>query len=129
MPKRILRIQSSGRAILGQRMTAAFEACLADSDSVCIVGTDIPSITLSTFCDAFDALAEQDVVLGPGEDGGYYLIGLSEPSGALFDEVPWSTDAVFDVTSRRATAGGLSVAVLDRLADVDTVDDLPGSFL
>jgi glycosyltransferase A (GT-A) superfamily protein (DUF2064 family) len=64
-------------------------------------------------------------VLGPAEDGGYYLIGLSEPRPELFYDVPWSTDAVFDVTTQRARAEGLSVAVIDPLADVDSVGDVP----
>ena len=89
------------------------------------MGTDIPGITPSILGDAFDALAGQDVVLGPAEDGGYYLIGLSEPRRELFDDVPWSTDAVFDVTTQRARANGLSVTVIERLADVDTVGDVP----
>lgn len=114
-----------GHGDLGKRMAAALEACLPECASACIAGTDIPGITPSTFDDAFDALAAQDVVLGPAEDGGYYLIGLSEPQPALFEDVPWSTDAVFDVTARRASAEGLSVAVIDRLADVDRVADVP----
>ena len=110
---------------LGERMAAAFAATLPDCESVCIVGTDVPRLTPSTLGDAFDALAERDVVLGPAEDGGYYLIGLCEPRPELFEDVPWSTDAIFDVTSQRAQEEGLGVAVIDRLADVDTIDDLP----
>ena len=106
-------------------MARAFEACLPDCAAVCIVGTDIPGITPSTLGDAFDALTARDVVLGPAEDGGYYLVGLSEPRPELFDDVPWSTEAVFDVTTQRAKAEGLSVAVIDPLADVDTVGDVP----
>ncbi len=120
-----LEFRPQGDGDLGKRMATAFEACLPDCASVCIVGTDIPGITPSTLGDAFDALAAQDVVLGPAEDGGYYLIGLSEPRPELCDDVPWSTDAVFDVTTQRARAEGLSVAVMDRLADVDTVGDVP----
>ena len=117
------RSQSDGG--LGERMAAAFAATLPDCDSVCILGTDVPELTPSTLGDAFDALAERDVVLGPAEDGGYYLIGLCKPRPELFEDVPWSTDAVFDVTSQRAREEGLSIAVIDRLVDVDTVDDLP----
>lgn len=120
-----LEFRPQGDGDLGKRMATAFEACLRDCASVCIVGTDIPGITPSILGDAFDALAGQDVVLGPAEDGGYYLIGLSEPRRELFDDVPWSTDAVFDVTTQRARANGLSVTVIERLADVDTVGDVP----
>lgn len=120
-----LEFRPQGDGDLGKRMAAAFEACLPGATAVCIVGTDIPGITPSTFGDVFAALAAQDVVLGPAEDGGYYLIGLTEARPALFDDVPWSTDAVFDVTAQRAIAEGLSVAVIDRLADVDTESDVP----
>jgi len=120
-----LEFRPQGDGDLGKRMARAFEACLPDCAAVCIVGTDIPGITPSTLGDAFDALTARDVVLGPTEDGGYYLVGLSEPRPELFDDVPWSTEAVFDVTIQRAKAEGLSVAVIDPLADVDTVGDVP----
>ena len=120
-----LEFYSQTEGDLGERMDAAFAATLPDRESVCIVGMDVPGLTPTILGYAFDALAERDVVLGPAEDGGYYLIGLCEPRPELFEDVPWSTDTVFDVTSLRAREEGLSVAVIERLADVDTVDDLP----
>jgi rSAM/selenodomain-associated transferase 2/rSAM/selenodomain-associated transferase 1 len=110
---------------LGARMVRAFEECLSGSISVCIVGTDVPGLVPSTLETAFDLLSGHDVVLGPAEDGGYYLVGLREPRSGLFDGVPWSTGSVFDVTHQRAAETDLTVAVVDRLADVDTVDDVP----
>jgi glycosyltransferase A (GT-A) superfamily protein (DUF2064 family) len=65
-----------------------------------------------------------DVVLGPCEDGGYYLVGLRCPQPALFEGIPWSTDAVFAMTLEKARARGLSIHVLPRWFDVDTEADL-----
>ncbi len=65
-----------------------------------------------------------DVVLGPCEDGGYYLIGLRSPQPELFEGIPWSTDAVFSMTLAKASRRGLSVRVLPRWFDVDRETDL-----
>src|SRR5262249_17733006 len=63
---------------------------------------------------------ETDVVLGPTEDGGYYLIGLRAAQAALFDDVPWSTSAVLAVTLKKAAAVGLRTVCLPTWFDVDT---------
>lgn len=65
-----------------------------------------------------------EVVVGPTEDGGYYLIGLSTPASALFREMPWSTAAVFDETVARARRLGLRLGILPRWFDVDRGVDL-----
>jgi glycosyltransferase A (GT-A) superfamily protein (DUF2064 family) len=64
------------------------------------------------------------VVLGPSEDGGYYLIGVRGDYPMLFDDVRWSTPTVLDVTRRRAADAGLRTALLPTGFDVDTADDL-----
>jgi len=65
-----------------------------------------------------------DVVLGPAEDGGYYLIGMRVPHRALFENLPWSTAAVLGRTLERAQRLGLRVACLPTWFDVDTGADL-----
>ena len=60
---------------------------------------------------------------GPALDGGYWLIGLRAPQPGLFTAMPWSTDAVFGETMRRARESGLRVATLRELSDVDTAVD------
>ena len=65
-----------------------------------------------------------DVVLGPCEDGGYYLIGLAAPQPALFEGIPWSTDAVLALTLEKARRHDLSVHLLPPWFDVDTEADL-----
>src|SRR2546426_462465 len=67
---------------------------------------------------------EVDVVLGPTEDGGYYLIGLRTVYRELFEAMAWSTSRVFPETIRRADAKGLRVACLPAWYDIDTSDDL-----
>jgi uncharacterized protein len=90
------------------------------------VDSDTPTLPGEFLQQAVDCLIRPgpDVVLGPTEDGGYYLIGLRVARPELFDGVPWSTAAVFEETRRRADAGNLSVACLPAWFDVDTPDDL-----
>ncbi len=73
---------------------------------------------------AFDCLAEADVVLGPCDDGGYYLIGLSRPQPRLLREVQMSTPRVLHDTLALAAAQRLRVALLPQWYDVDTPEDL-----
>jgi hypothetical protein len=74
--------------------------------------------------EAFAMLGRSDVVLGPALDGGYYLIGLKQPTEKLFAGVPWSTDQVLAVTQQRAKTLGLSVGLTTAWRDVDTIADL-----
>jgi hypothetical protein len=57
-------------------------------------------------------------------DGGYYLIGLRSPQPELFEEIPWSTDQVYALTEQKIKARSLSLKILPRLRDLDTVEDL-----
>lgn len=109
---------------LGRRMHAALTEALEEADEALLVGADIPGIDQPTVRRAFAALAEDDVVLGPATDGGYYLVGLSSPCHELFREMPWSTSRVLAETMRRAGSAGLQVGLLEEKSDVDTVDDL-----
>jgi rSAM/selenodomain-associated transferase 2/rSAM/selenodomain-associated transferase 1 len=113
---------------LGTRMEAAFRECLEDSSEACIVGTDIPEVTLDTVERAFGKLNEGDVVLGPATDGGYYLMALREPH-PLFEGIPWSSDAVLERTLDRAAEMALRVSRVETLSDVDTRDDVPPELL
>src|SRR5206468_1733068 len=75
---------------------------------------------------ALDVIAkpDTDLVLGPCEDGGYYLVGMRAARPELFEGVPWSTSGVLPETTRRARDLGLGVAWLPRWFDVDTGPDL-----
>ena len=110
---------------LGQRMHRTFVDLFAKGYThVIIMGTDVPTLPLSVYQEAFTMLGRSDVVLGPALDGGYYLIGLKQPAEQLFTGVPWSTDQVLAVTQQQANALGLSVELTTAWRDVDTIEDL-----
>jgi rSAM/selenodomain-associated transferase 1 len=90
-----------------------------------LIGSDLPSLPRARIEEAFAHLdGGADVVLGPAEDGGYYLIAATAPHPALFTGITWSTETVFAQTVAKATAGGLSLAVLPPWYDIDGVADL-----
>jgi uncharacterized protein len=112
---------------LGERLHATLAALLAAGHTGAIaVDSDTPTLPREFLQQAVDGLTRPgpDVVLGPTEDGGYYLIGVRAAHRALFDAVPWSTSAVLEVTLRRAAAAGLETVCLPRWFDVDTPGDL-----
>jgi uncharacterized protein len=90
-------------------------------NSFCFVGSDSPTVPPQTFSKAVEVLNQPDdaVVLGPTDDGGYYLIGLKKPHRSLFEGVDWSTDRVLDQTIERAEKIKLRVHFLPTWYDVD----------
>lgn len=115
--------QSSGN--LGSRMSNVFKDLFAlGYESAVIIGADLPTLPLSHLRAAFAALERKPVVLGPGLDGGYYLIGLRAPQPELFKGIAWSTNQVLSQTIERVNQLGLQVQCLELWYDVDTVDDL-----
>ncbi|MBF9221913.1 TIGR04282 family arsenosugar biosynthesis glycosyltransferase [Hymenobacter ruricola] len=110
---------------LGERMSHAFsEAFASGASRAVVIGTDCPGLTPELLLAAFDALAAHDVVLGPADDGGYYLLGMRELQPALFANKNWSTATVLPDTLADAARLGLSVAQLPVLHDVDSGRDL-----
>ncbi len=110
---------------LGARMLAAAEDGLRRAAGVIIVGVDCPTMHLDDLRAARDALAaDDDVVLGPAEDGGYWLIGLARCDPALFAGIAWSTAAVLDATRERLETLGWRWAELATRWDVDRPEDL-----
>jgi len=110
---------------LGARLEHAFaEHLRAPGARAVIVGADCPQLDAATIDRALERLADHDLVLGPALDGGFTLIGLARPAPGLFRGVAWSTAAVLAQTLERAAALGLSNALLDPLADLDTPADL-----
>jgi rSAM/selenodomain-associated transferase 1 len=106
----------------GERLRFAGEDILEIGfDSFCLINSDSPMVPASSFARAAELLgsAGDRVVLGPSEDGGYYLIGLKRMQARLFQEIEWSTDKVFDQTLQRANELGLDVEVLPKGLDVD----------
>jgi len=110
---------------LGARMLAAVEQAMPDADRVILVGTDCPFITSDLVQHAFALLRRHDLVIGPAEDGGYYLIGMRYPLSELFDGIEWGTSEVFQKTMWRADHLSLDVATLPALPDIDRPEDVP----
>ena len=112
---------------LGARLHATLASLLAAGHAGAIaVDSDTPTLPRGFLQQAVDCLTRPgaDVVLGPTEDGGYYLIGVRAPHRELFEKMPWSTPEVLEITRRRAAAAGLRALCLSSWFDVDTPDDL-----
>ncbi len=94
--------------------------------SVAMISSDSPTLRPAMAADCFALLRkpEVDVVLGPCEDGGYYLIGMKAPQPALFRGITWSTSSVTQETLVAAGQAGLNVAALPIWSDADTIEDL-----
>jgi len=122
-----LRLVPQRGADLGERLSNILTDLLDRGHAGAIaVDSDSPTLPMAYVTEAAKLLSggKCDAVLGPCEDGGYYLVGLRCPQPALFEGIPWSTDAVFAMTLDKARAQGLSVHVLPQWFDVDTEADL-----
>ncbi|WP_022822875.1 TIGR04282 family arsenosugar biosynthesis glycosyltransferase [Hymenobacter norwichensis] len=110
---------------LGLKMQAAFSYAFSrGATAAVIIGTDCPGLTAPTLQQAYAALATHEMVIGPAEDGGYYLLGMNELYQDLFANKSWSTDSVLAHTLADAARLGLRVAQLPTLRDVDDAADL-----
>jgi hypothetical protein len=117
-----LRMQPEGD--LGQRMSAIAVDVLARAGAVVMVGADVPSMTPGDLIEARQALADgSDAVLGPAEDGGYYLIGLRRHDRDVFTGIEWGTQHVLMQTRVRMLAFGWRTHDLPVRWDVDTPAD------
>jgi len=114
-------------ADLGERLAHTFQKLFAcGHKGVLAVDSDTPTLPLSYLQTACKLILEPkiDVVLGPSEDGGYYLIGLKAFHPELFFEMKWSNSQVLSETTRRAEAKSLKIAFLPTWYDVDTPEEL-----
>jgi len=110
---------------LGDRMLAAFkEAFEAGYQRVSIIGSDCYDLNAEILTDAFRALHENEVVIGPAKDGGYYLLGMSELYADLFQNKKWSTEDVILDTMLDLKNLKLNYHLLPALSDVDHEKDL-----
>jgi hypothetical protein len=123
LPGSIGLVAQSG-ADLGERLANAFGWSHAQGHSrTIVVGTDMPTLDSDVLSDAFRALDRDDVVLGPSTDGGYYLVGLSEPRPELFENVDWSTSEVLEQTIARIDDTRATYHLLPERTDIDTWQD------
>lgn len=112
---------------LGARVASSLATLLARGHAGALaIDSDTPTLPTAFLQQGVDVLmrGEADVVVGPSDDGGYYLIGVRAERPELFENMPWSTPAVLAETLRRAHAAGLTTACLPAWFDVDTGADL-----
>ena len=90
-------------------------------ETICLIDSDSPSVRSENFSKAVELLSfpGDQIVLGPCDDGGYYLIGLKRLHREVFEAIDWSTDRVFEQTKQRATQIGVGVQELPRGLDID----------
>jgi rSAM/selenodomain-associated transferase 1 len=106
----------------GERLFFAVEDLFkCGFDSLCLIDSDSPTVPAENFEQAVKLLStsEDRVVLGPSDDGGYYLIGMNKPHRHLFEQIDWSTERVLNQTMQRATEIGSEVKLLPTGYDVD----------
>lgn len=114
-----------GSGGLGVRLQRQLQAGFrAGAEQVVVVGSDLPELEPADLLEAFAALEQRPLVLGPAADGGYWLIGLSQPCAALCCGVPWGSAQVLACTEAIASAQGLAWRRLRQQADLDRTADL-----
>lgn len=119
---------AQGEGTLGARMERVFARLLTPGRGarfarVVMIGADVPHVPAAYLERAFAGLDEADLVLGPADDGGYYLVGL-RAAHDVFSGVPMGTEHVYAATRARAAALGLAVMELPVLFDIDREEDL-----
>ena len=115
---------------LGDRMKHAFEQGFSRGYTRIIgVGADLPDLSAEVMEEGLGALNNFDTVFGPSEDGGYYLIGMRKMIPQIFENKPWSTDALLEITQAELQELRYTSETLKELNDVDTIEDLKASWL
>lgn len=115
-------VQSRGD--LGEKMKIALQETLSQGhQKAVVIGSDCPDLSANLIEEAISSLDSHDLVMGPAEDGGYYLIGLKEMYESLFTQKSWSTSTVLSETLTDAKKMDLKVHLLRELNDVDVYED------
>lgn len=111
-------------AELGKKMSDAFNELFNNGyKQVIIIGSDCLQLQTGFINDAFEMLQHKDMVIGPANDGGYYLLGMNQMHYFIFEHKSWSTELVLEETMKDAIQHNLSVGLLPELIDVDTEED------
>ena len=126
-PHQNWHVQTQKGEDLGEKMNNAFLDLKSNGyDQVVIIGTDCLELTSELIHKAFESLISFDYVLGPANDGGYYLLGLTELNDVLFLNKEWSNSQVFQTTYEAIQQQNKTVFILEKLSDIDTFEDLRG---
>jgi len=109
---------------LGEKMKDAFKKSFdSGGEKIVLIGSDCPTLTNEVLEQAFNELNTSDVVFGPSEDGGYYLIGMSSYNPEVLEGIDWSTEKVMEQTEAKAKHIGIKLTKLKYLNDIDTEQD------
>jgi rSAM/selenodomain-associated transferase 1 len=112
-------------ADLGERLAHAFEGLADHGGPVVLVSSDSPMMPIQGFAPAFARWGgDRRALIGPCEDGGYYLIGLTAPAPGVLSGISWSTSLVLSQTRARMKELGIGWEELPVSYDVDTPSDL-----
>jgi rSAM/selenodomain-associated transferase 1 len=114
-----LSIIDQGEGDLGNRLSRA-----GPPYPTIFIGADAPDLTPALLQLAAHELQNASAVIGPAEDGGYWLLGLSHPVDAVFEGIEWGTSSVFGQTMDRLAAARIDPVLLPKLADCDRPEDL-----
>jgi len=115
-------------ADLGIRMQNAFLNGFAQGyENIVVIGSDLPDISKEVIEAGFEQLNSNDVVFGPADDGGYYLLGMSQMTTSIFENKPWSQSTLLNKTLQELSEQQKSVGLLPPLNDIDTFEDLIAS--
>ncbi|CAL2089339.1 TIGR04282 family arsenosugar biosynthesis glycosyltransferase [Tenacibaculum sp. 190524A02b] len=108
---------------LGERMKNAFQDAFDNNyDKVVIIGSDLYDLKAHHIKEAFEKLSTNDVVIGPAEDGGYYLLGLKKVHTNIFENKAWGTETVREDTLNDLQ--NVSLHLLEPLNDIDVFEDI-----
>ncbi len=114
---------------LGERLKNVFFQLFEEKCSLVFTDTDTPTLLESELEQSFELLSKFDVVIGPSQDGGYYLIGLRTFCPSLFDNISWGTPLVLKQTLTQVKNLKLKVKLLSRKYDLDRPEDLKKALL
>jgi len=113
-----------GRGDLGNRLSGVSSIVFSYGyKKVIMLASDTPHLAQECIRRAFTRLDDTEVILGPCDDGGYYLIGLRFPAPEVFEGIPWSTSRVLNLTIQRAREAGMTCELLPSCYDIDTWED------
>jgi hypothetical protein len=105
-------------------MRNAFSEAFADGAAkVVMIGSDCPYLSVEDIREAWNELDRRELVFGPAEDGGYWLVGAKAVHRELFEGLDWGTETVLQESLRRARQLSLRIGLLKILSDVDTGED------
>jgi rSAM/selenodomain-associated transferase 1 len=118
-----VRLRPQSGADLGARMHHAFTTAHSEGQSLVLIGCDCPALEPATVRAAAAALASNDAVFVPAEDGGYVLVGLVKPVPAIFKDIGWGSPAVMMQTRARLAVSGVKWEELSTHWDLDRPED------